>query len=160
MKITVHQLFDSDGLQRLTPRRRLSGSRSVAASVNQPVASCHLSLPGALFRSVSQFVRHSKPTSQSVCRQVSSSRFPYSFFCNLEVSLKVVLQAPYRSVSQFVSHSQPAAVSQYVGMLVCIDFHIVFLQVDAVIDKDFTAAKIAQLIDADVFMIVTDTDGI
>ncbi len=33
-------------------------------------------------------------------------------------------------------------------------------EVEAVIDKDFTAAKIAQLIDADVFMIVTDADGI
>lgn len=33
-------------------------------------------------------------------------------------------------------------------------------EVDAVIDKDFTAAKIAQLIDADIFMIVTGEDGI
>lgn len=33
-------------------------------------------------------------------------------------------------------------------------------EIDAVIDKDFTACKIAQLIDADIFMIVTDTDGI
>lgn len=33
-------------------------------------------------------------------------------------------------------------------------------EVDAVIDKDFTAAKIAELIDADLFMIVTAADGI
>ncbi len=33
-------------------------------------------------------------------------------------------------------------------------------EIDAVIDKDFTAAKIAELIKADTFMIVTDTDGI
>lgn len=33
-------------------------------------------------------------------------------------------------------------------------------EVDAVIDKDFTAAKIAELIDAEMFMIVTAEDGI
>ncbi len=33
-------------------------------------------------------------------------------------------------------------------------------EVDAVIDKDFTAAKIAELINADLFMIVTAVDGI
>lgn len=33
-------------------------------------------------------------------------------------------------------------------------------EVDAVIDKDFTAAKIAELIEADMFMIVTAADGI
>ncbi len=33
-------------------------------------------------------------------------------------------------------------------------------EVDAVIDKDFTAAKIAELVNADMFMIVTATDGI
>ncbi|NQX83270.1 MAG: carbamate kinase [Mycoplasmataceae bacterium] len=33
-------------------------------------------------------------------------------------------------------------------------------EIDAVIDKDFTASKIAELIDADLFMIVTAEDGI
>ncbi len=46
------------------------------------------------------------------------------------------------------------------GGIPTIEENGILKEVDAVIDKDFTAAKIAQLIDADVFMIVTDTDGI
>jgi len=34
------------------------------------------------------------------------------------------------------------------------------IDIDAVIDKDFTAQKIAELIGADVFMILTAEDGI
>ena len=34
------------------------------------------------------------------------------------------------------------------------------IDIDAVIDKDFTAAKIAEVIDADIFMILTAEDGI
>ena len=35
-----------------------------------------------------------------------------------------------------------------------------YIDTDAVIDKDFTGAKIAELVDADIFMIVTAVDGI